>query len=106
MLIVVAFLNVSLFFYASQESILLEEPVGLVSAAGILYKSDVNETVDELVKGHGFDGKVTAAMRRGDELMTDRYRFDEKQGRIVRHEGAGTPRRSWWKSLLEWMSDL
>jgi hypothetical protein len=105
-LIVVTLLNISLFFYTSQESILLEEPVGLVSAAGILHKSSVNEIVDELVKGQGFDGKVTAAMERGDELTTDRYRFDEKQGRIVRYKGAGTPRKSWWKSLIEWAREM
>lgn len=88
-LIVVAVLNISLFFYASQESILLEEPVGLVSAAGILHESSVNEIVDELVKGQGFDGKVTAAMKRGDELMTDRYHATRNRGGLFTIEVQG-----------------
>ncbi|CZR57693.1 uncharacterized protein PAC_07582 [Phialocephala subalpina] len=102
-LIVVALLNVSLFFYASQESILLEEPVGLVSAAGILHNSSVNEIVDELVTRHGFNGMVAATMSLEEEMMTDRYRFDENQGRIVRYRGAGIPRKGWWKSMIEWV---
>jgi hypothetical protein len=103
-LIVVALLNISLFFYAREESILLEEPVGLVSAAGILHRSDVNELVNGVVREEGFDGRVTATMRRKDKLMTDRYRFDDREveRRIVRYEGVGIPRRSWWRSLIEW----
>lgn len=105
-LVVVALLNISLFFYADQESMLFEEPVGLVSAAGILHKSSVNEVVDELVRGQGFDGRVTAAFERGDELMKDRYRFDERQGRIIRYQNAGTPRKSWAESLIKWASEM
>jgi len=102
-LIVVALLNISLFFYATQESILLEEPVGLVSAAGTLYKSDVNQVVDELVRGPGgFDGRVTAAIKRGDELMVDHYCFAESERRIVLNRSAGIGRTSWWQSLIEW----
>jgi len=99
---IVAILNICLFFYARQESILLEEPVGLVSAAGILHNSDVNKMVGRLVNEPGYDGKITKAMDRNDEFMTDRYRFDERQKRIVRHAGAGTPRRSWRKWMVEW----
>lgn len=105
-LIVVALLNISLFFYANQESILVEEPVGLVSAAGILHKSSVNEIVGELVKRQGLGGRVTAAMKREDQLMADRYRFDENQRRIIRYRSAGVPRQSWRRSLIEWVREM
>jgi hypothetical protein len=68
-LAIVALLNISLFFYANRESMLLEEPVGLVSAAGILHQSEVNEIVDRLFRKPGFNGKVTAAMKREDGFV-------------------------------------
>lgn len=104
-LVIVALLNITLFFYARYESILLEEPVGLVSAAGILHNSDVNGMVQELVEVRGFDGRVTHAIKKEDKLMTDRYCFDDREGRIIRYKNAGTPRKSWWKWMAEWARD-
>lgn len=103
-LIVIALLNISLFFYAEEESILLEEPVGLVSAAGILHNSSVNEIVNELMR-QDVNGKITAAMKRADKLLKDRYHFDKQQRKIVRYEGAGTQRRTWWRSFFEWVKE-
>jgi hypothetical protein len=88
-LMVVAILNISLFFYASERSILLEEPVGLVSAAGILHRSTVNVIVDKFVTGSRFDGRITEYMKNKDELMIDRYSFDEQQRRIIKHGSIG-----------------
>ncbi|KAH8667928.1 hypothetical protein BGZ60DRAFT_564229 [Tricladium varicosporioides] len=101
-LTIVALLNISLFFYSNQESILLEEPVGLVGAAGILHGSIINKMFDEFVKEPGFDGRIAASMKRADKLMISRYRFDNIRRVIVRYGGVGTPRKSWWKSLTEW----
>jgi hypothetical protein len=106
---IVVLLNISLFFEANEKSILLEEPVGLVSAAGILHNSTVSEKVGELVQERGFDGKVTAAVKRRDELMTERYRFHKEEGRrgrIVHYEGPGIPMKTWWRSLIGWAREM
>jgi hypothetical protein len=82
-LVIVAILNMSLFFYARQESMLYEEPVGLLGMSGILHKSDVNELVTRLAERPGFRGKTTEAAMKEDRLHQRRYQFDEKKKRIV-----------------------
>jgi hypothetical protein len=82
-LIIVAILNMSLFFYARQESMLYEEPVGLLGMSGILHKSDVNELIARLAEKPDFKGKTTEAAMKEDQLHQRRYRFDEKKKRIV-----------------------
>lgn len=82
-LTIVAILNMSLFFYAHQESMLYEEPVGLLGMSGILHKSDVNELVARLAENPDFKGKTTEAATKEDKLHQRRYRFDEKEKRIV-----------------------
>jgi hypothetical protein len=82
-LIIVAILNMSLFFYARQESMLYEEPVGLLGMSGILHKSDVNELITRLAEKPGFKGKTTEAAMKEDKLHQRRYQFNEKEKRIV-----------------------
>jgi hypothetical protein len=61
----VAFLlTITLLFYASRPSILLEEPIGLLGAAAILHGSDIMGIVEQtrseaMESGRHFDGKVT-----------------------------------------------
>jgi len=76
--------------------------VGLVSGAGILRQSEVNEIVDKLFRKPRFNGKVTAAMKREDGFVEDRYRFDDQQKKIYQIRGEGTPPKSRWKRLGEW----
>ncbi|KAG9229333.1 hypothetical protein BJ875DRAFT_523685 [Amylocarpus encephaloides] len=102
---VVALLNVSLFFYVLQKSILLEEPVGLVSAAGILHNSCVNEIVDNLAKGPEYYGKVSAAIKKQNQELTNRFCFDERQQRIICYTRPGTPRRRWWTWGMTWVKE-
>jgi hypothetical protein len=57
-------LTITLLFYASRPSILLEEPIGLLGAAAILHESDIMGIVEQIrseaIRGGGhFDGKVT-----------------------------------------------
>jgi hypothetical protein len=59
--------------------VLLEEPVGLVSASGIRDNSSVNQMLDRVIKERGFEGKVTDAIKRNDPVLGDRYRFNERQ---------------------------
>jgi hypothetical protein len=82
-LIIVAILNMSLFFYSRQESMLYEEPVGLLGISGILHKSDVNELITRLAEKPDFKGKTTEAAMKEDRLHQRRYQFDEKEKRIV-----------------------
>ena len=82
-LIIVAILNMSLFLYARQESMLYEEPVGLLGMSGILHKSDVNELITRLAENPDFKGKTTEAAMKEDRLHQRRYQFDEKEKRIV-----------------------
>jgi hypothetical protein len=83
-LVAVAILNISLFFYASQESMLYEEPAGLVSMSGILHNSDVNTMIERLRQETGFNGKTTEAAMKEDKLHQPRYYFKEREKRIVR----------------------
>ncbi|KAF7510034.1 hypothetical protein GJ744_007138 [Endocarpon pusillum] len=82
-LVTIAVLNMSLFFYARQESMLCEEPVGLISIAGILHNSDVNAMVEGLVGDRSFKGKTREAAKRVDKFNQRCYRFDKTEKRIV-----------------------
>jgi hypothetical protein len=62
----------------------------------------VNEIVGRLLRKPGVNGKVTAAMKREDGFVADRYRFDDHQQKIRRYTGEGVPFKSWWKGLGEW----
>ncbi|KAH0543158.1 hypothetical protein FGG08_002503 [Glutinoglossum americanum] len=79
----VAILNISLFFYARQESMLYEKPVGLLSMAGILHNSDVMDVIDTLAKRPNFNGKPTEALMKEGELVEQLYQFNEEKKRIV-----------------------
>jgi hypothetical protein len=82
-LVVVVFLNVCLLFYARQESMLFEEPVGLLSFCGILYNSDVHTMIGRLAEEPDFDGKTTETTIKKCGLERRLYRFDEGEKRIV-----------------------
>jgi hypothetical protein len=82
-LVVVVFLNVCLFFYARQESMLFEEPIGLLSFCGILYNSDVHTMIGRLAEEPDFDGKTTETTIKKCGLERRLYRFDEGEKRIV-----------------------
>lgn len=76
----VALLNIFLFYYARQESILYEEPVGLLSMAGILHKSDVNTMIERIALEADFNGKTTeAVLKKEGKLDEQRYYFESKK---------------------------
>jgi hypothetical protein len=81
---VVALLNILLFFYARQESIQYEEPVGLLSISGILHKSHVNGLIARLALEADFNGKTTeAVLKKEGNLDKQRYGFNESEKNIV-----------------------
>jgi hypothetical protein len=58
-------LTILLFFYAGEESILFEEPNGLLSYAGILHGSEhIKELIDGLKKESGYDGRLIEAFKK------------------------------------------
>ncbi|OCK97041.1 uncharacterized protein K441DRAFT_549610 [Cenococcum geophilum 1.58] len=80
----VALLNIFLFYYARQESILYEEPAGLLSMAGILHKSDVNTMIESIALKADFNGKTTeAVLKKEGKLDEQRYYFEESKKKIV-----------------------
>jgi hypothetical protein len=79
----VALLNIFLFYYARQKSILYEEPVGLLSMAGILHKSDVNTMIENIVLEADFNGKTTEVVLEEGKLDGQRYYFKESEKRIA-----------------------
>ena len=80
----VALLNILLFYYARQESILYEEPVGLLSMAGILHKSDVNAMMERIALEADFNGKTTqAVLKKEGKLDEQRYYFEGSEKKIV-----------------------
>ncbi|MCJ1249111.1 hypothetical protein MMC30_006334 [Trapelia coarctata] len=79
---VVAILNISLFFYTRQKSMLSEEPVGLLSIAWILHDSVVNTMVADLAKGSNFNGKTKEPAMRNDQKIPQHYYFDKNDGTI------------------------
>jgi hypothetical protein len=62
---------------------LVEEPVGLLSMAGILHGSDVNTMVSDLVKEPDFNGKTREVAMREDGFDQRRYHFHKRQKSIV-----------------------
>jgi hypothetical protein len=78
-----AVLNIFLFFYAHQESMLYEEPVGLLSMSGILHNSDLNTMVKKLVQEPNFNGKITEAAIKEENLDQQRYYFHERDKKII-----------------------
>jgi Protein of unknown function (DUF3433) len=65
MLTIIAVLNIGLFLYSRRESILLEEPAGLVAHAGILHGSDdIKKIVEEVKVNPTFDGRTLSAVKR------------------------------------------
>jgi hypothetical protein len=76
-------LNIFLFFYARQESMLYEEPVGLLSMSGILHNSDLNTMVKKLAQEPNFNGKTTEAAIKEENLDQQRYYFNERDKKII-----------------------
>ena len=82
-LIIVAGLNVSLFFYARQESMLCEEPVGLLSMSAILRKSDVNVIVEDIASRAGYNGKIKSPAVKEFETNHRDFVFDKTDNKII-----------------------
>ena len=78
----IAILNIALFFYARQASMLHDEPVGLIGAAEILLNSDVIAMVHRLAQKTDLDGKITKAVMEEDKLCRRHWYFKEK-GRVI-----------------------
>jgi Protein of unknown function (DUF3433) len=65
MLFLIALLNIGLFFYSRQESILLEEPAGLLSYAGILHESDdIKDMIQEVQRDSHYNGRTLSTANR------------------------------------------
>ena len=82
-LIIVAGLNISLFFYARQESMLWEEPVGLLSMSAILRKSDVNAIVEEIANQAGYNGTIKSSAVKEFEANHRDFVFDKVNNKII-----------------------
>ena len=82
-LLVVAGLNVALFFETQKLSILSEEPVGLLGAAAILHKStDIVDEIDKLARDGTHQGQIVHSARENPGLREGRWRF--KNGVLIR----------------------
>jgi len=62
---------------------LYEEPVGILSISGILYKSDVNTMAGILAEKPDFRGKTTEAAKNEYDLDRLKFEYDERERRIV-----------------------
>ncbi|KAF2260343.1 hypothetical protein CC78DRAFT_473148 [Lojkania enalia] len=82
---ITAILNVWIFFYnARHKSILGEEPYGLLSAAGILYKSDVNTAMmKEIVSSDNGSRRARETAQQLYRLRDVKCRWHESEGRIT-----------------------
>jgi hypothetical protein len=84
----VALLTIGSVFSARQNSILTEEPVGLLSAAGLIHRSeDFNDEMEPLLKDSQRDGRITAAARRSERFARTWWYYSESQRRIMRYIG-------------------
>jgi uncharacterized protein DUF3433 len=76
-LVLVAFMNITLFSYSKQQTILYEEPVGLLGSAALLFDSGLLSIVKSLRESSGFKGKTRRAARDAGYLdNTKRYGTD------------------------------
>ena len=87
-LTITAFLNIGIFEYVGTKSILKEEPYGLLNAAGILYKSTINQTmIGEIVSSEdGSAGRARTAGKKKWEWKKSkdvRCYYDHGKGYIV-----------------------
>jgi Protein of unknown function (DUF3433) len=65
MLSLIALMNIGLFFYSRRQSILLEEPAGLLSYAGILHEShDISDIIEEVQMDPDYNGQTVKAVNR------------------------------------------
>lgn len=85
-LITVAGLNILLFFYARNESMLYEEPVGLISMSAILHESEVNEIVKEFADRAEYDGRVIPMADVEFKATRHDFFYDEGKHRISKNE--------------------
>lgn len=82
-LIIVAGLNTSLFFYAREESMLSEEPVGLLSMSAILLKSDVNRIVEEIASQAAHNESIRLSAIKEFEKNHRDFVYDRVNNKIV-----------------------
>jgi hypothetical protein len=77
-LVVLAILTILLFVSRLQESMLVEEPAGLLGVAGLLFESSLLDLVEEINANPAFDGRTRkAAEALGRLAKTERYRAGE-----------------------------
>ncbi|EXJ68452.1 uncharacterized protein A1O5_08244 [Cladophialophora psammophila CBS 110553] len=84
-LLIVALLNVALLVYERQDSILDEEPVGLLGAASILHGSeDIEAAVRETKKAPTYENRVVLTALDDPSKQFNGYIWKYKQGKLVR----------------------
>lgn len=77
-------LNACLFWYAKQKSMLKEEPFGLLSYAGIMYKSEINTVMmDKIVEADRDPGRARESAQSMYDLDNVRWVYDESLGRVT-----------------------
>lgn len=81
---VTAVLIACLFLYSQQRSMLKEEPFGLMSYAGILFRSNINTDMMGEIVGNGYDpGTARESAKKMYHLDQVRWLYDEACGRIT-----------------------
>ncbi|KIW90035.1 uncharacterized protein Z519_09465 [Cladophialophora bantiana CBS 173.52] len=84
-LLIVALLNMAVFVYERQDSILDEEPVGLLGAASILHGSkDIEAAVRETKKAPTYENRVVLTALDDPSKQFNGYIWTYKQGKLVR----------------------
>ncbi|ORY12582.1 hypothetical protein BCR34DRAFT_600473 [Clohesyomyces aquaticus] len=79
-----AILNILLFFHARQVSILKEEPYGLLSAGGVLYKSDINTVMmEEVLKENGCSRRARKTAERLYMMEDVKCYWHAEEGKIT-----------------------
>lgn len=86
---VIAILNALLFLHVRQESILCEEPVGLLSVAALLHGSDVSKLAGEIVERDGYSGKILETIKGDGGLGMEKWFWDVETRRILGDGGGG-----------------
>ena len=83
-LCIIVMLNTSLFWYAKHKSILKEEPYGLLNAAGILYKSNLNNTIMQTIVDTGEDpGRARSVAKKLYDLQNVNFYWHDQEGKIT-----------------------
>jgi hypothetical protein len=112
-LTLVACLTLGAFFYVKQESALFEEPIGLISVAGIVNRSrELQDAISRLTADEEFVGDFRKTAMRSEDLMKTRWRYSPESMNIKIAPPEGTPfhtkqpQSAWVSWLMDYGTSL